>query len=749
MQWYDIPLKIKLISLFLLLSIVPLSIVGYMAYSEGSKSLFEAQLDSLEYIGDSRELNINQLVQLRMEQAKELAGTFLPRQLESSGINDPEDIARIQTHIESIYEEMQLSTQQSGYEEIDRVTDIAIIGVWDKNGIIVANTNKALIGKKMPDKFLLGVKSKGSYFGGFENDPLTGKNFLIILQAIRDWEDNEFAGAILFKVDAITLNEITQNKHSVIGETGEVYLINSDKYMITESRFTKNAILKQKVDTKTTDNCFKGEETLGIYDDYRGVPIVGAAMYISDLDFCILTEMDYSEAISEAVALRNKIIIIILVVAAIITAMAYLVTMSIIKPVNKISNEAKQMAETGDLNIRATVLGSDEIGQMAKSLNDMLENVAKPVKELSSVSEKIAQGDLRNKIEIDAKGDINILINSFKTMSQNLKELIGSIKKNADTTAAATEELSASSEEVNSSMQQVSTTVQEVANGAQKVSKSANDSREAAEKTSESAKKGSDAASSVNQKMTVISTSTNEGAEKIKTLGQKSNEIGKIVDTIKNISEQTNLLALNAAIEAARAGEAGRGFAVVADEVRKLAEDSGRASEQISDLITSIQKEISVSVDSMEKNIKSVDEGNSAVNVALESFKAIPELIKTVTNSLGDMAAVAEENAAGSEEVSSSVQEVTSAMEQVSSSAQQLSAGAEELRNLVNKFKIDDNEVIHSNDKKEDNYMKSNNESDTKINESKKNENNNYSKKRIDEKKDDNKKNNYQKEKRN
>jgi len=648
--WNDIPLKIKLVALFLILGIVPLSIVGFMAYQNGSNSLFEAELHALEYIGDSRELNINQLVQMRMEQAKELAGTFLPRQLESTGVNDPEDIARIQTHIESIYEEMNLATHKSGYEEIDRVTDIAIIGVWDRNGVIVANTNKALIGKQMPDKYLQGVKSKGSYFGGFENDPLTGKNFLIILQAVRDWEDGEFAGAILFKVDAITLNEITQNKYSTIGETGEVYLVNRDKYAITESRFVKDAIMNLKVDTETTKKCFEGEETVGIYDDYRGIPIVGAAMYMPDLDFCLLTEMDYAEAVASAVALRNQILVIALIAAVIIAVLAYVVSVSITAPVNKVAK----------------------------------------------VAQKLAEGDLREKVDHNSKDEIGVMALAFNKMIDNLRDIVAGISATSTTTASSAEELSASSEEVNSSMQQISTTVSEVAKGAQNVSKGAGESQEASKRTSESAQAGSKAAQSVNEKMTQISTSTKEGAAKIKSLGEKSEAIGKIVDTIKNISEQTNLLALNAAIEAARAGEAGRGFAVVADEVRKLAEESGKATGQISSLITDIQGEITSSVETMDKNTKEVEQGSQAVQEALKSFAAIPELVEGVAKTLSEMSAVAEENAAGSEEVSSSVQEVSSAMNQVSSSAQQLSSNAEELKRLVSRFKVDNSEASSS-----------------------------------------------------
>jgi methyl-accepting chemotaxis protein len=188
--------------------------------------------------------------------------------------------------------------------------------------------------------------------------------------------------------------------------------------------------------------------------------------------------------------------------------------------------------------------------------------------------------------------------------------------------------------------------------------------------------------------MESISSTTKEGAEKVKALGAKSEQIGNIVETINGISEQTNLLALNAAIEAARAGEAGRGFAVVADEVRKLAEESQKATAQISGLIGEIQEEIGGAVASMDINTTQVDEGVKAVRDSLAAFEEIPLLVGQVNKAIAQISAISEENAAGAEEVSASVEEVTSAMQQVASAAQQLSKGASDLKTQVGRFKV-------------------------------------------------------------
>jgi methyl-accepting chemotaxis protein len=245
--------------------------------------------------------------------------------------------------------------------------------------------------------------------------------------------------------------------------------------------------------------------------------------------------------------------------------------------------------------------------------------------------------------------------------------------------------------------------VQEVASNSQKAAANAQDSNELINNLGAIAKDLLD-------KMDSIKSASAESSVAIMELDGKSKQIGEIVNLITNIADQTNLLALNAAIEAARAGEHGRGFAVVADEVRKLAEDSGNAAKQISTLIGEIQEGTHNAVTSMQQGSIEVETGATALNEAVSVIGKVVDAgnliasmvqdiaaaaqeqsasIEEVTSSIEEVSAISEESAAGTQEASAAVQQQSSTMQDLSRSAQDLSEMAANMRQMVSKFKLD------------------------------------------------------------
>nr|WP_077617380.1 HAMP domain-containing methyl-accepting chemotaxis protein [Bacillus sinesaloumensis] len=358
-------------------------------------------------------------------------------------------------------------------------------------------------------------------------------------------------------------------------------------------------------------------------------------------------------------------------------------------------------------------------------------NIGSQLANLVRVSNRIADGNLTiDTIQVKGKDEIGLLSKSLNSMSDNLRSMIHEISTVSKQVSSKSSELMSSSSEVKAASQQIASTVQELSTGAEEQAHSstqlakmmeeytekiqtANQNGTEISKSSqnvlEMTKKGHEFMNTSTEQMNKINSIMEYSVEKVKGLDEQTKQISTLVKVIREIADQTNLLALNAAIEAARAGEHGRGFAVVADEVRKLAEQVSHSVKDITEIVNSIQTESNSVADSLLNGYNQVEEGAKqiqvtgqtfediydAVTVMVKRIQMISENLDTIASSTVEMnlsidtiAAVSEQSAAGIEQTSASVQQTNSSMESISDHSELLSDLAERLNTMITRFKL-------------------------------------------------------------
>lgn len=391
---------------------------------------------------------------------------------------------------------------------------------------------------------------------------------------------------------------------------------------------------------------------------------------------------------------------LVIAVALCVGALAF----SIFRIVNKVLDPVKRLTDfaerfsQGDYRSRVAIDSADDFGFIAEHLNraaesssraifnqEAQETLQKSVTEFLTIVSQIARGDLtlRGRVSNDALGNVvdsvNYMLDNFAKVLERVRKAAVDVQSSANEILIASEEMSTGAIQQDQEITNTSSAVEQLTVSMKQVSNNAEASAEAARRALDAAEQGNRSVRDTLEGMQRIRSSVQATAKRIKALGDRSLEISEIVNVINDITEQTNLLALNAAIEAARAGEAGRGFAVVADEVRKLAEHSRNATKDIAALIKAIQAETNDAVIVMEEGTKEVEIGAKLADQAGKALDAISSVVRQSAELVQEISLASKQQVRGTEGVANAMQIISNITRQTSQGARQTSRTVEQL----------------------------------------------------------------------
>ena len=400
-----------------------------------------------------------------------------------------------------------------------------------------------------------------------------------------------------------------------------------------------------------------------------------------------LLEERSSLSIRDTQVAKVEIIWIVVSAFLFVVFLTVYLTRIIAYPIGKISEIASKIS-LGDLSQEIIINQKDEVGKLAESFKIM----QKSMREKAEQAKAIADGNL--KISVSPLSDEDTMGTAFKIMVERLRSQISEITEGVNVLASSTSEIMASvtqmassASETATSVSETTTTVEEVKQTAEVSNHKAKEISESAIKTTEISKEGARAINNTIEGMHRVKRQMESIANMVVNLSEQSQAVGEITATVNDLAEQSNLLAVNAAIESAKAGEQGKGFTVVAQEIKNLAERSKEATAQVGNILKDIQKSVSAAVMATEEGGKAVEEGLKLTSISGETIKTLSDSVDEAANVMIQIAASSQQQLEGMDQMVSAMENIKDASIQAAASTQQSVNSVDELKKLGNKLK--------------------------------------------------------------
>lgn len=687
-----------------------------------------------------------------LENAGELEAQIITSRL-NSHITDLRMLAD-QGDIQSLDPKRATADLQTALNELGTYESLFVIGT---DGISIADTT-GKVGMDLKERQYFQKAIQGEIFISDATISKATGNIVMIF-AVPLEADGKIVGIVAGSVPTTGIQELLIKAET--GDTGEAYLINQAGTFMTGSRFLdqikEKGLVENRPELELVDESEAAKDALAgnigtkTYTDYLGNKVIGAyrPIEVYNTKWAIITKQNSEEALAGVISLQNFLILAGIVTGIIMCVIVYFISRATIQPLQVMAAALMNMS-VGDLNRNIPVevktklrSRSDEIGAMALALTASEDYLL----ELAGLADRVSDGDLT--VVLTPKSEQDELGIAISRMTDRLRTLVGEITGSAAELKGAADQLATAAGQAGQATGQIAATIQQVARGTadqsdsvartassveqmsqairmvesgaqeqncavdkavettgliasaiQQVSSNAKAGADGSEKAAAIAQNGAKTITATIKGMETIQSKVNLSAQKVQEMGQRTGQIGVIIETIDDIASQTNLLALNAAIEAARAGEHGKGFAVVADEVRKLAEKSAAATKEIAVLVKGIQETVNDAVAAMKEGSVEVEHGVNQANQANLALEEILNAARNVNRQVAEIASatgkmsdmsnelvaatdavgkVADENAEATARMSSGSNEVTQAIESIASVSEENSAAVEEV----------------------------------------------------------------------